>query len=77
MIALISLLWMLTARSQETDQLTATVNRDGNVINEIDLNKIDETQYITIEEGLKVVLQVEPGRIRFIEADCPDKICIK
>ena len=76
LIGVVSLLWMFWSRSQAT-ALTAVVNRDGKVLYEIDLNSVEETSYITIDKGLEVVLQVEKGRIHFLEADCPDKICIK
>lgn len=54
----------------------ATVSRDGEVMRTIDLSAVDEpfTFEVADERGCNVVA-VEHGRIRVVEADCPDRIC--
>lgn len=54
----------------------ATIARDGAVIDTIDLDAVDEpcTLRLDDERGVNVVA-VEPGRIRVVEADCPDEVC--
>jgi hypothetical protein len=59
------------------ESLIAVITRDGKVMEEVDLNKVQEPQSFTFEDGIKVTILAEKGTIRFIEADCPDKICIK
>jgi hypothetical protein len=43
----------------------------------IDLNHVEDPQYLTFEDGIDVTILAEKHSIKFIDADCPDKICIK
>ncbi|OEF98165.1 NusG domain II-containing protein [Desulfuribacillus alkaliarsenatis] len=63
-------------RSAADNRLMAKIERDGKKVAEIDLNEITETQYIEFDEGIKVTIEAEPGRIRFLHSDCPDQICV-
>ncbi|SHI74461.1 NusG domain II-containing protein [Desulfosporosinus lacus] len=44
---------------------------------EIDLNSVQEPQTFEFKDGIRVLIVAEKGSIKFVEADCPDKICIK
>ncbi|SER93998.1 NusG domain II-containing protein [Salisediminibacterium halotolerans] len=68
--------WFRRFASDDDDPLTATIEQDGNVIEELDLNAVTKAREIPLDNDLNVKLAVEPGRIRFIESDCPDNICI-
>lgn len=57
--------------------LIAKIEREGKTITEIDLNSVTDTQYITFDEGIKVTIEVQPGKIRFLDSQCPDQICVK
>ena len=73
LLALLSL-WLLRGRGSGVVQ----VIRDGEVLREIDLNHVTAPYRFTVEApggGSNTVL-VEPGRIRVIEADCPDGLCV-
>lgn len=77
-IALIPLLWSyFSSGSNQSDNLIAVVIRDGKRVTEIDLNKVQEPQYIKLEDGIKITILAEKGQIKFLEADCPDQICVK
>lgn len=77
-IALIPLLWTyLAGGGKQSDELIAVVSRDGKRVKEIDLNKVQEPQYIKFEDGIEVTILAEKGQIKFLEADCPDQICVK
>lgn len=65
------------AQGRESDQRIAVITRDGNKVAELDLNEIEEPRYYTLDDGIHVKIVAENGSIRFQEADCPDKICIK
>ena len=58
--------------------VTAQVVLDGEVIREIDLSRVREPYSFTVEDGSggTNLVEVEPGRIRVSEANCPDKICV-
>lgn len=57
----------------------AVIKQDGKVIKTIDLDEVKEKTEIKIPYKDKDynTIEVEPGRIRFIDADCPDKVCVK
>jgi hypothetical protein len=56
----------------------AEIKQDGKVIRTIDLDKIDTAEEIkiTYNDGYNII-RVENGRIKIIDADCPDKLCVK
>ena len=66
---------LLTARSGGTK---VQIIQDGTVLREIDLSRVKEPYSFTVEapDGGHNRIDVEPGRIRVVEADCPDGICI-
>ncbi|SDM94129.1 hypothetical protein SAMN05192585_10823 [Acetanaerobacterium elongatum] len=50
----------------------------GNTLTrEIDLSRVTQTEIVEIDARLRVKLEVSPGAIRFIESECPDKLCVK
>ena len=56
----------------------ARISRDGVLLEEIDLSRVDEPYSLTLEdESGRNVLSVERGRVRVSEADCPDQVCVK
>lgn len=68
--------WLLL-RNGDTDAPTARILRDGVLLEEIALDQVEESYTLTFEDerGTNTVL-VEPGRIRILEADCPDQVCV-
>lgn len=66
--------WILLARNGSG---VAEIVQDGKVIREIDLNAVIEpyTFEIVSEKGSNTV-EVEPGRIRIVSADCRDHYCV-
>lgn len=58
--------------------LNAKIIQNQKVLVEVDLEKIDEPKEWMVkgEEGHYNIIRVEKGRIRFIEANCPDLVCV-
>lgn len=56
----------------------AEIKQDGKVIRTFDLDKIDTAEEIkiTYKDGYNII-RIETGRIRIVDADCPDKLCVK
>ncbi len=52
----------------------AAVWHNGEKIQEIDLSTVNESYELTVGG---CVLLVEEGSIRFSDADCPDKLCVR
>jgi len=67
----------LLLRDGGTDAPVARITRDGVLLKEIDLDKVDAPYSLAFadESGTNTV-QVERGRVRVSEADCPDQICV-
>jgi Uncharacterized protein conserved in bacteria len=63
------------SQSVDNSRLMAVIMQNGKIVQELDLNKVQDPQYIKLEQGNITVL-AETGRIRILESDCPDKICV-
>ena len=60
--------------ADKTNEKTAYIYKDGELVEKVDLSEIDKPY--TINVGGNVVL-VEKNCISMKEASCPDKLCIK
>ena len=58
-------------------QITAVITQNGNLIRKINLNDLKDSESVYINEPIKQVILAEKGRIRFLESDCPNQICVK
>ncbi|MHC6179482.1 NusG domain II-containing protein [Clostridium sp. JNZ X4-2] len=58
---------------------TAVIKQDGKIIKTIDLDKVKDKQQFRIKYNTSHfnLVEVEKGKIRIADADCPDKICVK
>lgn len=56
----------------------ANIYRDGRLVESVDLSAVTEAYSFTLDDGNGHVnvIEVEPGRIRVAEANCPDGICV-
>ena len=53
-----------------------TVTQDGTLLYTLDLS-CEKDRTITVEyEGRKNIIEIKDGRIRMLEAECPDHICV-
>ncbi len=68
---------MLVFRGR-TGAATAFIYRDGECIRTIALDDVNKPFSFTVEweDGCNVI-EVERGRIRVAEADCPDQVCVR
>ncbi|MGO5064690.1 NusG domain II-containing protein [Clostridium sporogenes] len=66
----------------KSENAVAVIKQDGKIIKKIDLSKVKEKEQFKInynDNGHKGynTIEINKGSIKFIDADCPDKICIK
>ena len=56
----------------------ARVTVDGELVEEIDLSAVTDPYTFTVEGpgGFTNTILVEPGRVRVLEAGCPDQVCV-
>lgn len=75
-VVAISAFWAIRKTDNETDDKIAVIVANGVEIRRINLSQVREPFTFTVEPipGEYNVIAVEPGRIRVIEASCPNKI---
>lgn len=67
----------LFLREGDTAAPVARITRDGAVLEEIDLDRVEAPYTLTFEdENGRNTVSVERGRIRVSQADCPDQVCV-
>lgn len=72
LIGIVGSAWMLLA----PHGTQINIVQDGNVLYTFDL-AVTQDQTLEIEyEGRSNTVQIEDGRIRMLEAECPDKTCV-
>lgn len=84
-LGLISIILVLASISyffiqrQHTQHPIAHIYLDQTLIESIDLTKVKEPyqRKIFTSETDYNVIQVSPGKIEIIDANCPDKLCVK
>ncbi|KEI82619.1 membrane protein [Clostridium botulinum B2 128] len=66
----------------KSENAIAVIKQNGKIIEKVDLSKVKEKRQLKINYNDKDhkgynVIEIDKGSIRFIDADCPDKVCIK
>ncbi len=59
----------------DSEKKIAVVKVGGEIVRELDLS--EEKIFAVEAGGGKNILEVKGGAVRVIEADCPDKICVR
>ena len=67
---------LLKNGNSSTDKI-AEISQNEKIFRTIDLNKVTQPEEFTIIGKYKNVVRVEDGRIRFVQATCPDQVCVK
>ena len=77
-IVLASALVIVIRKNQQYQNKTARIYQNGELIKEINLDKITEPIEFNITNDNEHIntVRAENGRICMISADCPDKICV-
>ncbi|HAJ93962.1 MAG TPA: NusG domain II-containing protein [Synergistaceae bacterium] len=70
--------WGTRSMTAAPDAMTAEIIQDGKLLQRVSLKKGDPAREFAIEyKGGRNRLKAEDGKIAVIEADCPDKDCVK
>lgn len=72
-------LYVYWLRQQADGQLLAEILQDGQLIRQVDLSNVAEPYQLRIDDGSGGynLIAVEPGRIRVIEANCPEQVDVR
>ena len=75
-VILVSIATMLMLRKAPAN--VARIFQEGAQIKRLDLSAVTEPYSFTVESGAGInIIAVENGRIRVLEADCPDGLCVR
>lgn len=77
-IFVLSVLLSFFILNRETENKTALIYSDGELIRSIELDDVKESFTIRVDtDGGYNIIGVEAGKICVLEASCPDKVCVK
>jgi hypothetical protein len=76
LIIIISITGFISMTKRNNGDIIARIVQSGNITHTINLNEVKEPYKIVIEKPYHEIILVENGRIRFLESDCPDKVCV-
>ena len=59
--------------------VTAQIYQYGELVEEVRLDQVTGSYTIPLsgEDGSENLVEVEPGRIRVVSANCPDQVCVR
>ncbi len=71
-------LWGLSGlrENNSSGRLVAVIKSGGRIIEEVCLDDEKEARQIPIDKDFRQIILVQPGRIRYLESDCPRKYCV-
>lgn len=76
LVAAVCLLFLLFPRAGEGEPW-AVITVDGQTVREIPLNQTPDGEFsLLADSSLPITFRVENHRIRFLDSDCPDRICV-
>lgn len=61
----------------EDSRTVAVISVRGEVVQEIELDRVAEPYEIEVIGDLAVRLEISDSGVRFISSECPDKLCVK
>ena len=60
-----------------SDHNKVLIRRDGEVLYSPDLSKETNRTFVIPYGGSSNTIEIRDGRIRVLEAECPDKVCVR
>ena len=60
-----------------SDHNKVLIRRDGEVLYSLDLSKETNRTFVILYGGSSNTIEIRDGRIRVMEAECPDKVCVR
>lgn len=79
LLLILSIICILCLLPPEKTQYTAQIYQDGTLVMSIPLDDVAQPRQFTLygENGCSNTVEVRPGSIGIVAADCPDKICVQ
>jgi hypothetical protein len=68
--------WTWMGRLGGGDRI-AVIKQGNKIIKTIDIDKVEKPFTVDVSAKYQETVLVEKGRIRFEDADCPDKLCVR
>lgn len=68
---------LLLPKFYKSDASVAVISVNGEEVQSINLNKTDEAYKIKLDCSPSLTVEVANGKIRILNAECHDKLCVK
>ena len=75
-VAAAAVLLLIALRPAEGGRLTAEVALDGRVVARFELDRLDRPEKLELDAPYPLTVEVQPGRIRISESECPGGDCV-
>jgi len=75
-IIIVAALFVAAFYQNDTDEKTAIIIQNNTVIEKVELNRVNEPYLIKYYGEYPGTIEVDNGKIRFLSAECPDKVCV-
>ena len=75
-ITIVSFIITLIFSNRKFDSEYVEIHVDGKLYKKVPLNNNEETIKVVSASGTNII-QISKGKAHILEADCPDKVCIK
>lgn len=76
-VILVAVLSILIFSSGSHGDAKAIISLDGEVVHEIELDKVTDRIYFEPLSGFNDTIVAQDGKIRFESSDCPDQVCVR
>lgn len=76
-LLLAAAVFLITLRTYAgADGRVASIYKDGELVREVDLDKLSSDETLEINGDYHCVVEMENGRIRVADSDCPGQSCV-
>ncbi len=66
--------WTMTGAA--SGPLVAVIEQDGETVRRIEISALADPIEVELAGEYHLTIRAENGRIRFLDADCPDRLCV-
>lgn len=76
-IVIAAFLITISFHEDDSSEKTAVITQNNIVLDRVRLDKLSERYTLNYFGQYPGTIEAENGRIRFLHAECPDKVCVK
>lgn len=77
LVLIVASFFALSFTGNRANKYQAVILQDGRVVKRITLSQLNQPVEFNIAGKYNNLIRAEGGRIRFVEANCPDQTCVR